>query len=155
MFVAIYFLTLNKSIESRNMPLRISSGQWYYMATKLYFLSIMSGEVFVALEGPFGINLGQSRGEVFDQMSSAITNFTANNHEDVDSAVQLMTVYLSNGMGQLINATFGNTANRKEPDSLQPFLDMPNQVPFMTHSGHTKLNDFVHKVSEFQAKGYR
>ena len=119
------------------------------------FDELWAGEVFVALEGPFGINLGQSRSEVLDQMSHAITNFTANNHEDVDTAVQLMSVYLSHGMGQLINAAFGNTANHEEPESLRPFLDMPNQVPFMTHEEHTKLNTFVHKVSEFQAKGYR
>jgi FAD binding domain len=119
------------------------------------FDQLWAGEVFVALEGPFGINIGSSREDVLNQMSRAITNFTANNHEDVDTAVQLMTVYLSHNMGHLINAAFGNTVDREEPESLQPFLDMPNQVPFMTHSGHTKLNDFVHKVSEFQAKGYR
>jgi hypothetical protein len=119
------------------------------------FDEMWGGEVFVALEGPFGINLGASRDEVLNKMSRAITDFTANNHEDVDTAVQLMTVYLSHHMGHLINAAFGNTANVEEPKSLEPFLNMPNQVPLMTHSDHTKLADFVHKVSEFQAKGYR
>ena len=57
-----------------------------------------------------------------------------------------MSVYLSHGLGHVINAAFGNTADKEKPDSLKPFLDMPNQVPFKTHYEHTKLNDFVHET---------
>ncbi|KAJ4858133.1 FAD binding domain-containing protein [Trichoderma breve] len=110
-------------------------------------------DLFKALKGGntnFGI---ASYSEVQDQMSQALVDFTANNHFDVNTSVQLMTVYLANNQGQIVNAAFGNTIGEENPASLQEFLNMPNQVKHDV--GHIKLADFVHQVSEFQAKGYR
>lgn len=112
------------------------------------FEGLWGGEVYVNLTGTEA-----SRSDVLDQISHAITNFTTNNHLDTSSAVQLMTVYLSGGLGQIVNAAFGNTDGVEKPESIQPFLEMPNQV--LNQAGPVKMADFVHKVSEFQAKGYR
>ncbi|KAK5988228.1 FAD-dependent monooxygenase sdcF-like protein [Cladobotryum mycophilum] len=95
------------------------------------FDGLWGGEVFVSLQGPQA-----TRQECIDQLSQATVNFTANNHLDVDTAVQLMTVYLSGNKGQIVNAAFGNTKVKNT-------------------AGHVKLADFVHDVSQFQAKGYR
>ncbi|KAL6694378.1 FAD-binding domain-containing protein [Trichoderma pleuroticola] len=112
------------------------------------FDGLWGGEVFVSLNGPQA-----TYSEVQDQMSQALVDFTANNHLDTNTAVQLMTVYLANNQGQIVNAAFGNTVGEENPASLQEFLNMPNQVKHEV--GHIKLADFVHQVSEFQAKGYR
>lgn len=106
------------------------------------------GEVFVNLTGT-----EVSRPEALDQLGHAITEYTAGNHLDTSSAVQLMTVYLSGGRGQILNAAFGNTDNVENPTSLQPFLQMPNQVK--NTAAHGGLAEFVHTVSAFQAGGYR
>ncbi|KAM0263935.1 hypothetical protein ACHAQJ_000970 [Trichoderma viride] len=112
------------------------------------FDGLWGGEVFVSLNGPEA-----TRPEMLDQLSHALVNFTANNHLDTNTAVQLMTVYLSNNQGQIVNAAFGNTVAEANPVSLQNFLTMPNQV--QNTAGYVKLADFVHQVSQFQAKGYR
>jgi hypothetical protein len=112
------------------------------------FEGLWGGEVYINLTGTEA-----ARSDVLDQISHAITNFTTNNHLDTSSAVQLMTVYLAGGLGQIVNAAFGNTDGVEKPESIQPFLEMPNQV--LNEAGPVKMADFVHKVSQFQAKGYR
>jgi FAD/FMN-containing dehydrogenase len=112
------------------------------------FDGLWGGEVFVSLNGSQA-----TRPAMLDQLSHALVNFTTNNHLDTNTAVQLMTVYLSNNQGQIVNAAFGNTVAEANPASLENFLNMPNQV--QNTAGYVKLADFVHQVSQFQAKGYR
>ncbi|KAL6872151.1 FAD-binding domain-containing protein [Trichoderma novae-zelandiae] len=104
------------------------------------FYGHWGGEVFVSLNGPQA-----TYSQVQDQMSKAIVDFTARNHLDTNTAVQLMTVYLAGGQGQIVNAAFGNTIGQEKP-SIEPFMKMPNQVK--NEVGHIKLADFVHKVSD-------
>jgi len=116
---------------------------------------LWAGEIFTAIEGPFGIDIFHSRDEILDGMSHALTDFTAGNDKDRDSAVQVMVVYMSHHKGQYIDSAISNTANKANPELLQPFQDLPNQVPIKTYTEHTKLNTYVHKISEFQTPGYR
>ncbi len=112
------------------------------------FEKLWGGEVFVGLA-----DAEVPRSDVIDRMGHALTDFVAENNHDLDSAVQLMTLYLSGGRGQTVIAAFVNTEGVENPKALQPFLNLPNQV--RTSVGHTKLADFVHKVSELQPKGFR
>lgn len=112
------------------------------------FDGLWGGEIFVSMDGPQA-----KRKEVIQKLSKATVDFTANNHLDTNTAMQLMTVYLAGKKGQIINTAFANTKAIAKPPSMKPFYDMPNQVK--NTGGKVKLADFVHTVSQFQAKGYR
>ncbi len=112
------------------------------------FDGFWGGEIFVGLNTP-----GANRSDLITKLTQATVDFTANNHLDRDTAVQLMTVYLAGNKGQIVNAAFGNTAGVENPPSLAPFAALPNQVK--NSGAHVKLADFVHQVSAFQVKGFR
>ena len=113
------------------------------------FDGLWGGEIFVSLHGP-----GPTpRDEIVDKITQATVDFTAANHLDPDSGVQLMTAYLSNSRDRLVVAAFGNTKGVENPPSLQPFAALPNQI--RKTAGYIKLADFVHQVSELQPKGFR
>ncbi|CAM1507614.1 Fc.00g072550.m01.CDS01 [Cosmosporella sp. VM-42] len=114
------------------------------------FDGIWGGEVFVNL------TIAETEGtrpDFLDKISRAITNFIAQSYLDTSTSVQLMTAYLSEGRGQLVNAAFGNTDAVEKLKSLDSFLALSSQVK--STGRNVKLAHFVHEVSQFQAKGYR
>ncbi|PHH91703.1 hypothetical protein CDD83_10620 [Cordyceps sp. RAO-2017] len=110
--------------------------------------NLWGGEVFVGLNGPQA-----SRPEMLDKLSRAIVDFVAKNNDDVDTGLQILTAYLSGGKGQTVNSALSNTRGVENPETVRPFLDMPNRLS--NNVRHVKIADFVHELSSFVPKGFR
>ncbi|KAM3435921.1 hypothetical protein MY4824_004583 [Beauveria thailandica] len=111
------------------------------------FDEMWGGQLLLALSGP-----ESGHAQTIETISNITVDFVAENHNDVDSGIQIVATYLRNGT-RVVDVALSNTANIANPPALQPFLKLPNQI--RNTNRHASLADLAHETSLAIPRGFR